>query len=163
MTELTKAFASLKTWKKSFHYSLKYSIANAKSACVIGCVDRQNRPQKVFKQRGFPFEQSGLALQKLTTTPMIYTVSSFNILGFETLFGELSSPHPIVTELLMLQKPSLMNFGKKIDTFVYINIILQEAIYCTLDAPKSRLEEPPTSGVEVESSGGPSALLKVLI
>jgi len=51
MTELTKAFASLKTWQKSFHDSLKYSIAIAKSACVIviGCVDSQNRPQKVFK------------------------------------------------------------------------------------------------------------------
>jgi len=30
----------------------------------------------------------------LTKTPLIYTVSSFNIFGLETLFGELSSPNP---------------------------------------------------------------------
>jgi len=58
-----------------------------KFACVRDCVDAENSRQKFFNRGGFTFKQRGLTFKNLTKTPLIYTVSYYNLGMLQLILG----------------------------------------------------------------------------
>jgi len=82
-------------------YMFRTEYATQQYKCAI-----QNRRQKVFNRGALQLCGGlcfcgGLTFQKLTKTPLIYSVSSFNLGSLELCLGGLSPPKPPVATWLV--------------------------------------------------------------